>query len=129
MSGVQYGDLVTRTITMDSDLSSKEYFAVNLDATDELNVDIAADATKFPFVLIEGFDGSSAKKEGTIALSGRVKLKAGGTIAPGDKLTSDANGKWVTTTTDTDHYGAIALEIGAANDVIEALAVQGMIAG
>lgn len=125
-SGVQYGEMVTRTVTMDSDLSAKAYYAVNLDTTDEENVDIAADATKFPFLLVEGAAGASgAKKNGTIALSGRGKVIAGGTIAPGDKLTSDGSGKWITTVTDHQHYGAIALEIGAANDIIEVLLVQG----
>lgn len=125
-SGVQYGEMVTRTVTMDSDLSTKSYYAVNLDVTDEENVDIAADATKFPFLLVEGAVGASgAKKNGTIALSGRGKAIAGGTIAPGDKLTSNGSGKWITTTTNHDKFGAIALEIGAANDIIEVLLVQG----
>jgi len=113
---------------MDSDLSAKTFYAVNLDATDEENVDIAAGATKFPFPLLDGAVGASgAKKVGTIALSGRCKVIAGGTIAPGDMLTSDGNGKWVTTTTDKNLYGAIALEIAAADDVIEVMVVQGTV--
>jgi len=125
-TGVQYGDMVTRTVTMDSDLSTKTYYAVNLDASDEENVDIAADATKFPFPLVEGAVGASgAKKNGVIALSGRCKVKVGGTVAPGDRLTSNGSGLWIATTTDGDLYGCIALEIGAANDVIEVLVVQG----
>lgn len=112
---------------MDSNLSAKTYYAVTLDTTDEENVNLAAAATAFPFPLVEGVDGSTAKQEGTICLSGRCKVIAGGTIAPGDKLTSDGNGKWITTVTNRDHFGAIALEIGAANDIVEVLVVQGLI--
>ncbi len=119
MSGVVYGEMETKTVTMDSDLSTKTYYAVNLDTTDEDNVNIAAGATVFPYLLIEGAVGASgAKKGGTIGLSGRSKAKVGGTVAPGDKLTSNGSGLWITTVTDKDHYGAVALEIGAANDVI-----------
>lgn len=128
-TGVQFSEQVTKTVTMDSDLSAKAGYAVNLDATDEENVNLASAATAFPFVLLEGADGSSAKATGSIVISGRAVVKAGGTIAPGDKLTSDGSGKWIKTTTDTNHYGAIALEIGAANDEIEVLVVQGTVAG
>lgn len=126
-TGVTYGDTVTRTVSMDSDLSDKEMFLATLDATDEENVNIAAAATAFPFVLIDAGDGSSAKYWGSIAIGGRVKVKAGGTIAPGDMLTSDADGKAITTVTNLNYYGLIALEIGAANDVIEALVAFGTV--
>lgn len=128
-TGVVYGDTVTRSVTMDTDLSDKEYFLANLDTSDEENVDIASDASAFPFVLTDAGDGSSSDYLGAIAIGGRVKVKAGGTIAAGDKLTSDSDGKAVATTTDTNHYGLIALEVGASNDVIEALVAPGMVAG
>lgn len=128
-TGQVYGNGDVRTVTMDSDLSAKEMFAVNMDATDDDNVNLAADASAIPFVLIDGEDGSSAKADGSIALSGRTKVKLGGTVAPGDKLTADSVGKWIATVTDTDHYGAIAMQIGVANDVIEAKISQGTVAG
>lgn len=127
-TGVQFSGAETRTVTMDSDLSAKAGYAVNLDTTDEENVNLAAAASAFPFVLLEGADGSAAKATGSIVLSGRAVVKAGGTIAPGDKLTSNGSGKWITTTTNTQHYGAIAMEIGATDDEIEVLVVQGIVA-
>lgn len=126
-TGVQFGDMTTRRVNIASNLEDKEYFLVNLSATPEEQVEIAADATKFPFVLVEGVDGSSTAGIGTIATGGRVKVKCGGAVNPGDKLTSDGDGKAVATTTDTDHYGLIALEIGASNDVIEALVAFGTV--
>lgn len=126
-TGQIYGDTGTRTVTMDSNLTDKEGYAVTLDTTDDDNVNLAASAAAFPFVLLDGGDGSSGDYVGSIALSGRTKVKLGGTVVPGSKLTSDGNGKWIATVTNLDHYGAIALQIGVANDVIEVLVVQGMV--
>ena len=128
-TGVVYGDTVERSVTMDADLSDYEMFLANLDTTDEENVNLATDASAFPFVLTDAGDGSSSKYLGSIAIGGRIKVKAGGTVAPGDKLTSNSASKAVKTTTDTNHYGLIALEIGATDDVIEALVSLGMVAG
>ena len=126
-SGQTFGDLKTRTITMDSNLASKEGYAVKLDATDDNNVDLAETAAAVPFVLQDCGNGLSAKYTGSIALSGRVKVKLGGTVAPGDKLVPTTGGVWIKTTTDKDNYGAIAMQIGASGDLCEALVVQGMI--
>lgn len=125
----QFGDLVTMTVTIDTDLSDKEYYLVNLETTGEKIVNIAAGATAPVFVLCEGGDGSTTSLKGTIALSGRVKVKLGGTVAAGDKLTSNGSGLAITTTTDTNNFGLIALEDGVANDIIDALVAHGMIAG
>ena len=61
-TGVVLGTPETLSMTCDSDLSEKAGYAVNLDVADERNVDLAADATLFPFPLIDGYDGSSDKK-------------------------------------------------------------------
>lgn len=126
-SGQTFGDLKTRTVTMDSNLVSKEGYAVALDATDDNNVNLLESSTSVPFVLQDCGDGSSAKFTGSIAYAGRVKVKLGGTVAPGDKLTATTGGAWITTVTDKQNYGAIALQIGASGDLCEALIVQGMI--
>lgn len=130
-TGVQYGDTLTRSVRIESNLSGKEYYLVNIeqDSGEESKVAIASGATKFPFVLCEGFDGSSTAKTGLIAVGGRVKVKVGGTVTADDKLTSDGSGLAITTTTGTNHYGLIALQDGSANDVIEALVSFGMVAG
>lgn len=120
----------TRSVQIDSNLSDKSGYAVNWDASDENVVNIAADATKFPMVLCDDGDGSTTQLTGSVYLPGSiVEVKLGGTVAAGDKLTSDGNGKWITTTTDTQHYGAIAQEGGDSNDLIEALVMPGMVAG
>lgn len=127
MTGQGFGEIATRTVTADSDLSAKGGYAVNLDATDNNNVNLAAAATSVPFLLIEGADGSTAKKLCTIAISGRALAKLGGTVAPGDELTSDGTGKWIKTVTNHQWYGCRAMQIGVTGDEIEVVVERGMV--
>lgn len=115
----------TVTLTCDSDLSAKDGYAVNLDTADDENVDLAADETKFPFPLVEGEDGSAEKTVVTVAVGGSANVVLGASVNAGDKLTSDASGKWIPTTNSGELYGAIALHGGVANDVIAVLVRQG----
>jgi hypothetical protein len=46
-------------------------------------------------------------------------LHVAGTVAPGDYLKSDADGKGVAAGTDADDVGAIALQAGVADDLIK----------
>lgn len=52
--------------------------------------------------------------------NGTVKVKLGGTVAVGDRLTSAADGRLITTTTAANEVVGVALEAGVANDFIEA---------
>ena len=49
--------------------------------------------------------------------SGNVKVLAGGTIAVGDRIACDANGKAVAAGASTETYG-VALTAGASGDLI-----------
>lgn len=60
-----------------------------------------------------------------LAPIGTVRL--GGTVAAGDLLTSDANGKAVATTTPGHRYIGIAEQAGVANDLIPYLRAPGLI--
>jgi hypothetical protein len=122
--GVVSGVPNTRTMCCDSDLSAKEGFAVNFDTADEGNVDLATNSTKFPFILLEGNDGSAKDNLVTVILSGVGVVKLGDTVLPGAALTSDGNGKWIPTTGAGECVGAIAIDGGVLNDEIAALAVQ-----
>lgn len=113
--------LVTKTVSIDTDLSGKQYYLVAFDATDENVVNLIEAATKFPFVLIDGADGSTTATRGAIALAGITQVKIGGTVAAGDSLTATTGGVAIATTTDGDRAGLIALEGGASGDLIEAL--------
>lgn len=125
-TGTVAGVPVTLTRKCDSDLSLKESYAVNLDVSNEGNVDLAANASKFPFPLLEGEDGSEGEVAVTVVVGGFAKAKCGASVIPGDKLTADSAGKWIPCSSNGEHYGAIALEIGATNDIIQVLVVQGV---
>lgn len=127
-TGNTLNPLLTKTVVIDSNLSSKEYYFVTLDTSDsDLVVNLAAAATAPLFILYEGVDGSSSEGIGSIFAVGFAKLKLGGSVSRGDRLTSDSNGKGIATTTNNDWYGAIALEGGVSNDVIEVLVAVGQV--
>jgi hypothetical protein len=52
--------------------------------------------------------------------SGTVKVKLGGTVAVGDRLTATTDGRLIATTTAANEVVGFALEVGAANDFVEA---------
>jgi len=119
--------LLTRTVTIDSDLSTKQYHFVDFDATDDDVVNLTDDAATTPFVLTTAGDGSSAAVEGVIALAGVVMLKLGGSVDAGDFLVPTTGGEAIASTTDTDIYGAVALRGGVDGDLIEVLVERGFI--
>lgn len=59
-----------------------------------------------------------------LSSSGTIKVKAGGNVAVGDLLTSDADGEVIATTTAGNRVVGQALESGVDNDLIEALPVN-----
>lgn len=126
-TGVVTGKPETITKKVESDLSAKQYYLVNIDATDEELIVLASGVTETPFVLQEGVDGSVADGQAAIAVGGTTKVKLGGTVAPGDLLTSDGSGKAIATTSNGNFYGLVALEIGVANDIILAKVSQGIV--
>lgn len=113
--------LLTKTVTIDSNLSSKTYHFVSFDATDRNVVNLQENATEMPLILLDDGDGSSTAKRGSIALAGITQLKIGGSVTAGDSLTATTGGVGIATTTDGDRAGAIALEGGASGDIIEVL--------
>jgi len=60
--------------------------------------------------------------------AGTVKVRAGGTVAVGDRLTSDTTGRSITTTTAANEVIGFALEAGAVNDFIEVMPSIGLYA-
>jgi len=55
-----------------------------------------------------------------------VLLRLGGTVAPGDRLKSDASGFGVITTTPADEVGAIAQQVGVSGQIIAVQPIFGM---
>lgn len=53
--------------------------------------------------------------------TGTMKVKAGGTIAIGDRLTSNGSGQLIATTTAANEVVGVAIEAGASGDFVEAM--------
>ena len=129
-TGVLETITATRTVRVDSDLSAKENYLVNLDTTDDLVANLAANATAGPlFVLREPVNGATDEAVSSIPLSGSiVRVKTGGAISAGDRLTANGSGVAIATTTANDHYAGFAMENGASGDEVLMLVVPGMVA-
>jgi hypothetical protein len=124
------------TLTAGSDLSTKQYYAVKIHTDGLLALTAAGEC-------VAGILYTKPSASGTVAsvhpLNGRkTKAIAGGTIAKGDLLASDANGKLVTATkaaTNTSDAGAaadaligsfvcgVALEAAVSGDIFQFLAL------
>lgn len=109
-------------LTAAADLSTKRYKAVLLGAS---GVNVAG-ANEMEFV---GFLQNAPASGGVCEIAangGGSKAIAGGTIAAGDKLTTDASGDLVAITTgQTKAAVAIALTGAADNDIFEVLVLSG----
>src|ERR671922_317567 len=101
MSGMQYGR--DRTFKSGADLSAKQYYLAKADSTQNQVVLAAAATDKILGVILDGGKQSGdAVRIGLLNGDGTLNVVAGGTIAIGDYLTSDSNGKAVATTTTGD---------------------------
>jgi Uncharacterized conserved protein (DUF2190) len=100
-----------------NDLSAKQYYIVAVDTSNDSAVVLAAAATD-PIVGVL----RNKPKAGAAAVYrflGTSKVIAGGTITRGDFITSDANGKAITTTTASNATLGIALQSAVAGDIFE----------
>lgn len=126
MSGVLMTNVNTKTVRIDTDLSDKEYYFVNFDTTDDNVVNLASDQSLPAYILLEGADGSSSEKVGTIALPGSVvKVKLGEAVTAGKYLVPTATGTAEIADAAGERYGAIAMENGASGDIIQVVAALG----
>lgn len=129
-SGVVMSAPQTRTVTTVTNLTDKEGFLVNLSTSVDQRIALASGATLAPFCLLDAVDGTVDTTNGrpaSIAVGGVVKVKAGGTVNAGDRLTADSAGKAVATTSTGNVYGFIALENGATDDLVAALVQIGVV--
>lgn len=103
-----------------ADLSAKQFFIVKADSAANDQVVLASAATDNLLGVM--MDKPTSGDYGGVAMIGRggkVPVQYGGTVAAGDKLTSDANGKAITTTTAGNRVIGIAAKAGVSGDVGE----------
>ena len=106
-----------RSFLSTNDLSTKQYYIVKVDTSADVSVVLAAAGTD-PIVGVL----QNKPKAGIAAVvrwGGSTKVIAGGTITRGDRVTSDSNGKAITTTTNKDVQLGIALQSAVSGDIFE----------
>lgn len=84
---------------------------------DNQHVLVSAAATSKNFGIAQNAATAAEDKVEVAMPGGGAKGLAGGTVAFGDLLTSDASGKLVATTTANDRVVAIAMEDAVVNDL------------
>lgn len=100
-----------------NDLSTKQYYIVKVDTSNAQSVVLAAAGTD-PIVGVLQ-NKPAAGKMANVQILGTAKVIAGGSVTRGDLVTSDSNGKAVTTTTNKDVILGRALDTAASGDVFE----------
>lgn len=100
-----------------TDLSTKQYYIVKIDTANAQSVVLAAAGTDPIFGVLQ--NKPVATKAANVQFLGTAKVIAGGTITRGDLVTSDSNGKAVTTTTNKDVILGRAVDSAVSGDVFE----------
>lgn len=114
------------SLTAGEDLSAKQYYIGQLDASG--NLEVGEGATDLLVGIIENNDGGSGAPA-SYQHTGVAKVIAGGSISIGDWVTSDSAGKAVATTTDTEIVIGRALEAADSGDIIAVQLSIGFLAG
>lgn len=112
----QFNTLATKTLIAGEDLSAKQFYIGQLDASG--NLEVAEGATDLIVGVIMANDGGSGASA-TYQYAGTAKVKIGGVVGIGAWVTTDTAGKGVATTTDGDIVIGRALEGGVDGDIIE----------
>lgn len=102
-----------------NDLSTKQFYIVKADTANDHSVVLAAAGTD-PIVGVLQ-NKPKAASAALVRFIGTTKVIAGGTITRGDRVTSDANGKAVTTTTNKDVQLGVALVSAVSGDILEVM--------
>lgn len=105
----------TETFLAGADLSAKRYYLAKQNAAGEAVLSAAGTDRSIGPIYEPNDDATDV----AVAVSGQPKVLAGGTIGEGDRLTSDANGKAVATTTPGDYVFGEAMEEAAAGEIFQ----------
>lgn len=106
-----------KSLLSTNDLSTKQFYIVAVDTANDESLILGAAATDPIIGVLQ-----NKPKAGAAALYrflGTTKVIAGGTITRGDFVTSDGNGKAVTTTSSSNATVGIALVSAVAGDIFE----------
>ena len=115
----------TFTMKASTDLSALQFHIVTMDTAGLIKQASDADVVLEPlFILMNA--PNLLNKPAELALPGTIaKVICGGNIDEGASVTTDASGHGIATSTDGDWCVGIALEAGAATQIIKVLVTLG----
>lgn len=112
-----------RAFTSTNDLSSSQFLGVALDGSNDNSVVLANAQTNVCIGIL--LNNPVAGDDAEVALLGPTTFGiAGGSITKGAKLTVDASGKLIATTTAADQVVGIAMEGASSGDRFEFMMVD-----
>lgn len=100
-----------------ADLSADEFLIVKADTGNSGQIALATAATDPIVGVLQNKPKAGAT--GLYRMSGTTKVKAGGTVTVGDRVTTNGSGQAITTTTAGNSLLGIALESAVSGDVFE----------
>lgn len=106
-----------------ADLSGKLFYLAKVDTDGDII--LASAATDVVLGVIR--EAATENNPVTVQFSGIGKAIAGGTIAPGDRLTSDGNGAAIATTSSGNAVFGVALMAADANEIFSFAFVRGQV--
>ena len=105
------------TLTAENSFSGKQFYAAEISGNNQCDV---CDGTGDLVVgIIQNEPGASGAAK--VAVMGKTKWLAGGTVTAGNRVGTDASGKCVAKTADADLVAGIAITGGVSGDIIEVL--------
>jgi hypothetical protein len=110
----------TRTFIAGEDLSAAQFKFVTLESDGQVDLADSAGENAIGVCLVGGAAGAAV----TVAISGKVMVKSGGTIAAGAAVQTDANGDALTAASGDVVLG-YALEAAVDNQIIAIELIQG----
>ena len=110
----------TRTFIAGEDLSAAQFKFVTLESDGQVDLADAAGENCIGVCLVGGAAGAAV----TVAISGKVMVEAGDTIAAGAAVQTDGNGDAITAASG-DYVMGYALEAGVDGQIIAIELIQG----
>jgi hypothetical protein len=106
-----------KSFTSTNDLSTKQYYIVAADTSNDESIILAAAATDPVLGVLQ--NKPKATHPALVAFLGTSKVVAGGTITRGDRVTANASGQAITTTTTGHSVLGRALVSAVSGDIFE----------
>ena len=110
----------TRTFIAGEDLSAAQFKFVTLESDGQVDLADSAGENCIGVCLVGGAAGAAV----TVAVSGKVMVEAGGTVAAGAAVQTDANGDAIAAASG-DYVMGYALEAGVDGQIIAIELIQG----